>query len=196
MNPRSFRSPTNLAGALIFTTLFATACGPQVFEGATAKVINPSPQEAPPPPPKVEEPPPPKRVVVTEAAIVINEKVMFDLNKSTIKEESHSLLKEVADTLNENPRIKKVRVEGHASADGNDASNMKLSKSRAKAVMTYLVNEGKVDAARLVSEGYGETQPLAQGDTEEAYEKNRRVEFKILEQDKAAPAEGAAAESK
>lgn len=147
-------------------------CGPIVFESQTAKVFEPSA-----PPPTVEAPEEEARVEVTDDKIIIREKVQFDFNKATIKSESNSLLAEVAKVMNENPRLKKIRVEGHASAEGEDAYNMKLSEKRAKAVMDHLVKKGKVAKQRLVSEGFGETQPIG---TDEA---NRRVEFTILEQD-------------
>ena len=59
---------------------------------------------------------------------------------------------------------------------------MKLSDERAKAVRKYLVDHG-VEADHLIARGFGITKPLASNDTEEGKEKNRRVEFNILEQD-------------
>jgi outer membrane protein OmpA-like peptidoglycan-associated protein len=157
---------------LILPLLMLAACGPRVFEGQTAKVF-----EGTAPPVAVEAPKEEARVEVTDDKIIIREKVQFDFNKATIKSESDSLLAEVAKVMNENPRLKKIRVEGHASAEGEDAYNMKLSQKRAKAVLDHLVKKGKVAKQRLVSEGFGETQPIG---TDEA---NRRVEFTILEQD-------------
>jgi outer membrane protein OmpA-like peptidoglycan-associated protein len=128
-----------------------------------------------------------RRVEITEAAIVINEKVFFELNKATIKPESFGLLDEVADTLIKNPRIKLVEVQGHTDTAGPDAKNLKLSDARAKSVMDYLVSKG-VAKERLVAKGYGESKPLVptpkgQKETPEAAEQNRRVEFIILQQD-------------
>ncbi|HFE46974.1 MAG TPA: OmpA family protein [Nannocystis exedens] len=77
--------------------------------------------------------------------------------------------------------MKKISVEGHASADGDDRHNMKLSERRAKAVMDYLVKKGGIAESMLVSKGWGETRPLDASDPESAV--NRRVEFIILEQD-------------
>ena len=59
---------------------------------------------------------------------------------------------------------------------------MKLSDERAKSVRKYLVDHG-VEADRLIAKGFGITKPLAPNDTEEGREKNRRVEFNIMEQD-------------
>jgi outer membrane protein OmpA-like peptidoglycan-associated protein len=155
------------------------ACGPRVFEGQTAKVI-----ESAAPPPVVEAPKPVEpRVEITDDKIIIREKIQFDYAKAKIKSASDSLLAEVAQVMNENPRLAKIRIEGHASSEGDDRYNMKLSEKRAKAVRDHLIKHGKVDAARLVAEGFGETQPIDESDTDTARESNRRVEFTILEQD-------------
>jgi hypothetical protein len=60
--------------------------------------------------------------------------------------------------------------------------NLKLSDDRAKSVMKYLVDKG-IDKDRLTAKGYGSTKPIAENDTEEGREKNRRVEFNIVAQD-------------
>jgi len=127
------------------------------------------------------------RVQVTLAKIVITDKVFFDLDKATIKEESFSLLDEVAATLKAHARIKKIEVQGHTDHKGKAAYNKDLSSRRAQSVVDYLVGKG-VSADRLVSAGYGMEQPLVplpdnKKETEEGAEKNRRVEFVILEQD-------------
>lgn len=158
--------------------LLLAGCGPRVFENQTAKVF-----ESAPPPVTAEAPKQAPRVEVTDDKIIIREKVQFDFNKATIKRESHDLLAEVAKVMNDNPRLKQIRVEGHASSEGKDAYNMTLSRKRAKAVMDHLVEKGKVAKQRLVSEGFGETQPISDDASEAGLEANRRVEFTILEQD-------------
>jgi outer membrane protein OmpA-like peptidoglycan-associated protein len=125
----------------------------------------------------------PARVFVTKDSIQILETVYFDTGKSTIKPVSFSLLNEVATVLKAYPQIKKVQVEGHTDDRGNDDSNLKLSKDRAKSVLDYLVQKGGVEASRLVSEGFGETQPVADNATEAGRAQNRRVVFKIVEQE-------------
>lgn len=132
------------------------------------------------------EPPAPKpkpkpRVRIVGEQIEINEKVMFALNSAEVDATSHGLLDEVAEILGQNPEIEQVRVEGHTDAQGSADANMKLSAARALAVRDYLVQKG-VEEARLESEGIGSNRPLVEGDTPEAYEANRRVEFHILVQ--------------
>ena len=129
-----------------------------------------------------------RRVVVTEDKIQINEAILFTLNKATIDKQSDSLLEEVAKTFKDNPRIKKVEVQGHTDLSGKAAKNQKLSEQRAKAVYDRLVKLG-VEKSRLTHKGYGMTQPIiplpagAKKETPEAAATNRRVVFQILEQD-------------
>src|SRR5262245_13254492 len=165
--------------AFLALPLLLGACGPRVFEAQSAKVI----EGVPPPPPKVEAPKEEPRVEITDDKIIIREKVQFDFNKATIKRASDDLLAEVAKVINDNPRLKRIRVEGHASSEGNHKYNMKLSKQRAKAVLDHLVKKGKVDKNRLESEGYGPDRPIASNDDEAGREANRRVEFTIVEQE-------------
>jgi outer membrane protein OmpA-like peptidoglycan-associated protein len=72
-----------------------------------------------------------------------------------------------------------VEVAGHADERSNDEHNLRLTRERAKAVVQALASRG-VAAKRLVSQGYGEYCPLDRGHNEPAWEKNRRVEFKVV----------------
>jgi OOP family OmpA-OmpF porin len=112
--------------------------------------------------------------------IEITEKVMFDFNQATIKVESHSLLADVAKVISEHKGIKKIRVEGHTDSDGEDAYNKKLSQQRADAVKSFLVKAG-IGGNLLQAVGYGEEKPIAANDTEEGKDKNRRVEFVVVQ---------------
>ena len=71
-----------------------------------------------------------------------------------------------------------VSIEGHTSTLGATAYNQKLSESRSKAVVDYLVSKG-IAASRLSFKGYWFSQPIATNDTEEGRQLNRRTEFKI-----------------
>ncbi|MFH1529163.1 MAG: choice-of-anchor L domain-containing protein [Pseudomonadota bacterium] len=121
-------------------------------------------------------------VKVEKEKIVILQMVLFYFNESRIKEESFPLLDAVVKVLKENPRIKKVRIEGHSDERGSADYNRILSDGRAKAVRDYLTEHG-IEAARLTSQGYGEDKPLIKGaQTDADHQTNRRVEFTILEQ--------------
>ncbi len=112
--------------------------------------------------------------------IEIRDSVYFETGKAVIKPESFALLDDVARVLVENPQVKRVRVEGHTDSRGSDSMNMALSKRRAKAVRTYLVEAG-VGSGRLESQGYGETKPVAAGNDESAWAQNRRVDFFVTD---------------
>jgi OOP family OmpA-OmpF porin len=170
-------------------TLVTTACGgaiPFADESAITIMGTPPPPPPPPPPP---EPVAPKRVELRDNKIVFNEKIQFAYNDSTILEASYDLLNEIAKVIKENPHVKKIEIEGHASSEGSDKHNLSLSDKRAKAVMAYLVDKAGISPDRLTAKGYGETRLLTpeeglEGDAlEAAREKNRRVEFTVTEQD-------------
>lgn len=181
---RTFRATTStlLTSLTLAGALQLVACGPTVFEDATALTVLGDPPP-PPPKPKVVVAEKPKRVVVEDNRIVISEKIQFDFNKATIKPESDGLMQDLIKVIKENPHIKKLAIEGHTSSEGSDKYNLKLSDKRAKAVVEYLVKKGELPKEMFTAKGFGETKPLAEESTEEGKEKNRRVEFNITEQD-------------
>jgi OOP family OmpA-OmpF porin len=110
----------------------------------------------------------------TDAKIVTHG-ITFDYNKSNIKPESMGTLNMIKKVMDENPDLK-FEVDGYTDADGDDADNMKLSKQRADAVRSRLVEMG-VDGGRLTTKGFGETKPISDNNTIEGKANNRRVEF-------------------
>jgi len=70
-------------------------------------------------------------------------------------------------------------IDGHTDSDGADAMNMKLSQERAAAVKNYLVEHG-ISSSRLVSEGFGESKPVASNKTKAGKAQNRRVEVRLM----------------
>jgi OOP family OmpA-OmpF porin len=169
--------------------LSTVACGGAIpFSDESAITIMGTPPPPPPPPPPP-EPVAPKRVELRDNKIVFDEKIQFAYNDSTILEASFSLLDEIAKVIKENPHVKKIAIEGHASSEGSDKHNLSLSDKRAKSVMTYLVDKAGIVAERLTAKGFGEQNLLVsedglEGDSlDAAREKNRRVEFNVVEQD-------------
>ena len=170
-------------GLLSPVALLLAACGGQIpFSGNLAVAGDPPPLPAPPPPKKEEPPKPPPRVEIRDNKIEIKEKIQFDTAKATIKPESFSLLDEIVQVFKDNPHILKVAIEGHASKEGSATFNRKLSDDRAKAVRQYLIDHGIAEDV-LSAKGFGFDKPIADNETEEGREKNRRVEFNILKQD-------------
>ena len=153
--------------------------------GGTGVIIEGQPIAVQADQPKAPEPPPPppkpiKKAKLVGKKIVITEKVMFDYNKATIKAESNGLLNDVAEIIKKYPTLKKIAVEGHTDGDGSARYNKKLSQKRADAVKEFLVAAG-VEEERLDAIGHGEEKPIADNETDEGKEKNRRVEFNITE---------------
>ncbi len=102
--------------------------------------------------------------------------VQFDFNKATIKRESEPVLKEVGALLQQDTALK-LKIEGHTDNVGKPAYNLDLSKKRAESVKTYLSTNFQIDGARLTSDGFGDSRPIAKNDTEQGRAQNRRVEL-------------------
>ncbi|MCX7863999.1 MAG: OmpA family protein [Novosphingobium sp.] len=113
-------------------------------------------------------------------AILVNlpDGVTFDVDSSALKPEFRGTLDEIANSLRQYPDSL-VDVYGHTDSTGSDQYNQALSERRASTVANYLVMRG-VSAARIRSQGFGETMPIASNDTIEGRARNRRVEIKIV----------------
>jgi len=122
----------------------------------------------------------PKSVRVVKNEIVILEQVQFDTGKATIKSASNPLLDEVAQVLMQHPEMTKIEVQGHTDNRGSAALNKKLSQARADSVRKALSQRG-VAVERLETKGYGPDKPIDDNGTDEGRQKNRRVQFVILE---------------
>ncbi len=105
--------------------------------------------------------------------------VNFNFDKYDLTVNAKVILDQVADALIAANTIK-VEIGGHTDSKGSDAYNAKLSDRRAKSVVEYLTARG-VDASRMSSKGYGESQPIDTNDTDAGREVNRRVELKIVQ---------------
>jgi chemotaxis protein MotB len=122
---------------------------------------------------------------------VLQSEVFFDTGKADLKPEGRTELDKVAGALIE---LEKqiptdiawvLRVDGHTDVrqigtGSTFKSNWDLSAARAISVVQYLVTKG-VSPQRLVAAGFGEFQPIDLGKTEDAYQRNRRIEFKLTE---------------
>jgi OOP family OmpA-OmpF porin len=118
-------------------------------------------------------------VIVTDEGIIILEKIYFETDSAVIMERSYPIVDAVATTLINNPQILFIEIQGHADERSSDEYNIRLTTDRAAAVLEALVQRG-VARDRMRSGGYGERCPLDPRHTPEAWEQNRRVEFKII----------------
>lgn len=117
-------------------------------------------------------------VVVRKEKIEIKKQIFFATAKDVILPDSAPLLDQIASTILDNPQIHAIRIEGHSDNQGDDATNLSLSKRRAASVLRALVERG-VAPSRLKAEGYGKNKPIASNNTAAGRGLNRRVEFMI-----------------
>ncbi|MCH9741345.1 MAG: OmpA family protein [Epsilonproteobacteria bacterium] len=106
-------------------------------------------------------------------------KIKFESGKSILKPENSKLLNELSDTALLCPQVK-IEVIGHTDSLGNDEKNLELSLERAKVVVAKLFGKG-ISLERMEAKGRGEKSPIANNTTDEGRAKNRRIEFKVVE---------------
>lgn len=119
-------------------------------------------------------------VEIEDDQVVILEKIQFAFDSDEILEASFPLMQQIADVFTQHPELQRVEIQGHTDAQGDHDYNAQLSQRRAESVLRWLTEHG-VAESRLQAAGYGETRRLSSEDTEEAHERNRRVEFRILQ---------------
>jgi len=107
---------------------------------------------------------------------IISYGIHFDVNSDKVKPESYATLKEIAQILKDNPTLK-IKIVGHTDSDGDDISNMDLSKRRSISVKKELTDNFGIDAGRIETDGKGESEPLNGNSSSVDKAKNRRVEF-------------------
>ncbi len=117
---------------------------------------------------------------IESGQIKILEQVQFATGSAEILPVSDATLEAVKKILVEHPEITRVSIDGHTDNQGGRELNRGLSRQRAVAVQNWLVRHG-IQGERLVAKGFGQDRPLADNDTEAGRQKNRRVEFHILD---------------
>lgn len=101
--------------------------------------------------------------------------IHFDVDQAVIKTESLPIVGQIAALLKDNPQLA-VSIEGHTDDTGSADRNKILSRRRAEAVVTALVEQG-IEAERMSAVGWGQEKPVADNRSEEGKAKNRRVEI-------------------
>jgi outer membrane protein OmpA-like peptidoglycan-associated protein len=109
--------------------------------------------------------------------VTLDSGILFDVNSSNLRAASKSSIRELAGVMKDYEDTEIVFA-GHTDSDGSDELNQQLSEDRAKAVALYAAQQG-IDAERMVINGYGENDPIADNSTETGKQENRRVEIAI-----------------
>jgi outer membrane protein OmpA-like peptidoglycan-associated protein len=126
-------------------------------------------------PPVMSSMPAPARAAApqAEAAASVGYRINFALNSDVVPQSAYDFVERVGELMREEPDIR-LQIEGHTDATGSDDYNLDLSRRRAMAVATYLVERQGIEAERLLIVGFGKTRPLI----ENPYDgRNRRVQF-------------------
>jgi len=121
-------------------------------------------------------------VVVKGDSVQIPGQIEFDTGKATFKAGggSDAVVDQLKSFLDQNPKVTKLRIEGHTDNVGTADSNLTLSGQRALTVKNAAIAKG-VKKERLLAVGFGQNKPIGDNTTEEGKAKNRRTEFRIAE---------------
>jgi len=114
--------------------------------------------------------------------ITFNSGLLFDVDKSDLREQSKLNLDNLGKILNKYEDTN-ILIEGHTDSTGTEEYNMNLSKERSGSVAGYLT-QIQVKSSRFTTIGYGEMQPVASNDTVDGRQLNRRVEIAIMANEK------------
>jgi outer membrane protein OmpA-like peptidoglycan-associated protein len=114
--------------------------------------------------------------------VVFDSGILFATNKSDLNTASRTSLTQFANSLKTHADTD-VQIYGHTDSSGSDAINIPLSQNRASAVEKFLEQQG-ITASRLVTEGFGSSQPVGDNATAAGKAQNRRVEIYILPNEK------------
>ena len=110
-----------------------------------------------------------------EIILLLNGDKSFDSGSVDVKEESKSVLSQLAKLLNDKPESE-VFIAGHTDSQGSKQFNVSLSNKRADSVLALLAEDG-VDTNRINTYGFGEAEPIASNTNADGRKKNRRIEI-------------------
>jgi len=105
------------------------------------------------------------------------DRILFQTASSNLNNVSSEQIGNIATIMKAIP-IVEFKIGGYTDSTGDPAENKKLSQARAEAVMNALIEQG-IDASRLTAEGYGSEFPVADNNTPEGREQNRRVAIRV-----------------
>ena len=161
-------------------SLAACASRPKPMPPAPAPTPPPAPAPAPRPTPA---PPPVAQGIlpgsVQDFVINIGERIYFDTDEYTVRNDAQPVLSAQAQWLSRYPAVR-VRIEGNADERGTREYNLALGARRANAVRDFLVSQG-VSGARIETLSYGKERPIDAGTSEDAWAKNRNARTAITD---------------
>jgi len=136
------------------------------------------------PPEPEDTAPSPEECVARINAILEEQKITFAPGSVTVEGESLRVVNRIAEVLRECPDAR-MEIGGHTDSQGREEMNLQLSQSRAEGVLSALLAR-RILTSNLTARGYGESQPIADNETEEGREANRRIEFRLIQPEGAA----------
>ncbi|MHC0054243.1 OmpA family protein [Actibacterium sp. D379-3] len=122
--------------------------------------------------------PSPEECVDSLNAILAEQKITFEPGSVTIDGGSLKVVDRIADVLRGCPDVE-MEIGGHTDSQGREEMNQQLSQQRADALLNALIAR-RILTSTLTARGYGESTPIAENDTEEGREANRRIEFRLI----------------
>jgi OOP family OmpA-OmpF porin len=122
--------------------------------------------------------PSPEECVERINAILESRKITFAPGSAEIDTDARETIDRIAEAMKECEEVA-MEIGGHTDSQGREEMNERLSQNRADAVLSALLAR-RVLTSNLTARGYGEAEPIADNDTEEGREANRRIEFRLL----------------
>lgn len=165
-----------LIGLTVLAIAGLTGCGgkkdvAEEIAVDTTSVAPPDTEPTPPPPP----PPPPPKLKESQF-----QTAYFDLDKFNLRSDAKASLDNNFNLMNEFQDAI-IKIEGHCDERGTVEYNISLGEKRAKAAQDYIVGLG-IAPNRITIISYGKERPAASGSNEEAWQQNRRCEFRVISQ--------------
>jgi OOP family OmpA-OmpF porin len=130
--------------------------------------------------------PTPEECAVKVNAALTEKKITFEAGSATIADDAQDVVDRIAEIVRACEDVA-MEIAGHTDSQGREEMNTRLSQQRAEAVLTALLDR-RVLTTNLIARGYGESNPIADNDTAEGREANRRIEFRVLLAEEAAAA--------
>ncbi|MBM7066066.1 OmpA family protein [Actibacterium sp. 188UL27-1] len=125
--------------------------------------------------------PTPKECLTRINQILTTSKITFEPGSADLAGPSQGIMDSVAEVFKTCRKVTMdIEIGGHTDSQGREEMNRSLSQQRADAVLNALI-ERRVLTGNITSRGYGETTPIADNDTEEGREANRRIEFRLID---------------